>query len=895
MKKTMHKVKRGIILLTLCTIASSCRISAIHAEDVKSAEPGEAYKMARVMLDGIVETELFPGDIGSTVSRGEFTDAAIKLIRLDITAGDESPVFADVPNTHEYFEAIQTAYDMNWVSEAEKFEPDRAITLQEAMKIILCAADYREMAEQYGGYPAGYTDMANSLDLFQNVKADDEQKLTREAGVNLFYNVLKAKSAEKTFVGKDITYKLSNEDNLSKIYDMYLYDGIITSTTYNSLLMNQHINNNGEISIDGETCQYGQMDDDMLGKKVRAACRKDGGDVFVACVYPLKNEEKTIQCDDFDEINGTRLFYYEADQRKKITLDGSYVTVYNGRRVEKPENNMISGADGKLRFLDNDKDGEYEVVFIEQYQYGKIASVDSTNSTLSLKHNQKADAFGTIIELGVQDNYLSVRDSEGKSLELFELEPGSVVAVKQSKDLLYNEVILCEKTVSGQIINIDLTDDTVRLDEAYYPMTLYFKEQYLDSIKPGTYATLTLGINDTVICADSQGTGYEYGFLVNAWLNDASDGIGIKLYDGKGSFLIYDAADKVKLDGVRTDSLKLIEKLTATGGGELPQLLRFSLNADGKISGLDTAEEGGDATFGKSQPADNSLAAYTFGASLQYKSGVQSFPGFCNVSRAVIFKIPNDVTDTDLFDIWNVSQLNNDDRYTFVAYNLDENGFADVLLMRSDDTGLQERTSSIMVEKVRDAVTPDGDIGLEISGWAMGKYVSYYINPEDVQIKKKSGSTLCCGDIIRAYVDANGTVKDVVVDFDADADTFSPNSSNGGATFNGTNAVLMYQEGGLYSVGSGMVYISNVVAKEGDVTGSGDDAFKELPTYDYSFSNLRNYKLNTKYIVLCDRKHKQIRPITENELKSYVGSGDDEHYVILRQNAFSAICMFVYE
>lgn len=894
MKKTLFKVKKGIILLTLCILASSLNFSVINAEEETAAVTSDAYKMARVMLDGIVKTELFAGEANSTVTRGEFTDAVLKLFQLDIATGNDEAVFSDVPKEHKYFEAIESAYTLKWISASQNFEPDRDITLPEAVKILMSAADYGEMAEQYGGFPQGYTTMANSLKLFSDINPDINRSITREDAVNLFYNLLNARAAEKTFVGNKKTYTLGDKDNLSKIYDMYFYDGIITQTTYNSLLMDRPIDQNGMIYIDGEACYYGMMQADMLGKNVRAVCKKDGGDVSAVCVYPIRNEEKNIPCDDFDKIEGTRVYFRESGNSKKITLDDSYVTVYNGRRVEKLEQEMIPGIDGKLSFLDNDRDGEYEIVFIDQYIYGKVASVDNLNNTINLKHNKKTDISGMTVELGTQNSYLSIRDSQGKDLELFELEPGSVVAVKQSKDLIYNEVILCDKTVGGKVTSISSDLDTVEIDEVSYSMTEYFKEQYFGDLKAGSNITLTLGMNDAAVCADGQAGGYDYGFLINAWTKESQDGIVLNIYDSKGNFNTYEAENKVKVDDVKTNYADVIDKLKAAQDGELPQLLRFSLSQDGKINGLDTAQEGGDVTFGKTQDGGNCLAAYEFGYNLQYKSGVQSFPGYCNVSRAKIFKVPNDVSEKELFEIWNVSRLSNDDRYSFVAYNLDENGFADVLLMRSDEKGLQPRSSSIMIEKVLESVTPDGDVGLEIKGWSMGKYVSYYVNPNEVLIKKKSGSSLGLGDIIRAYVDSNGVIKDMVVDFDANANAFSPNG-NGGATFNGGNDILMYQEGGLYSVGSGMMYISNTVLKEGEITGSGNEAFKELPTYDYSFGNLRNYKLNTKYIVLCDRKNKRVRPITENELKSYVGSGDNEHYVILRQNAFSAICLFVYE
>lgn len=892
-------MKKGFVLFLACMLIVTFACPVLYAQDTQPAatEPGEAYQMARAMLDGITGTVLFPGDTQTTISRGEFVDQTLKLFRLDSMTNTGEPVFSDVGKEHTYFGAVQAAYAMEWISAGDVFEPDRPVKRNEALKILLSAAGYQDVAGWQGGYPTGYLTLANSLSLLNSVGMLDDETITREGGVNLFYNLLNAEAIEITEIGTKTEWERGRRDYLALIYDMYMYDGIVTATTYNSLLMDAPINKNGLIAIDGEKCEYGEMGIDMLGKRVRAACHKEGNTVEVVCAYPIRNEELTVAGDDLSTINGDQAAYFdpETGDEQWIDLDGSYITIYNGRRVPKIEDGMLHDASETIRFLDNNQDGAYEIVFIDQYQYGIVSTVDFVGKTIGLQDNKKAEGAKQPIDLGTPNSHLAVSGFDGSSLELFELEQGNVVAVKQSRDLLWNEVILCDQTVSGMLNSISGDEGLMEIEGNSYPMTEYFKEQYLDSIKPGMSGTFTLGFGNAVICVDASGSGFAFGYVTGVLKQSGVSGtVQLKIFDESGKFNVYDAADKVRLDGTtRVPGSELLGSICEADGTFTPQLVRFAVNSEGQINKLDFAIEGSDATFSQTYPDEDSLIGYSFnGQSLMYKSNVQSFPGYCNVSRSIIFKIPNDLTQEDNYAIWGVGSLLNDSRHSIVAYNLDENGFAEALLIRSDAKGVTESTGSMMVERMTEAVDAEGNTGYQVYCWTSGRYVNYFLNPDTVPITKISGSTLSCGDLIRANVDGSGEIKDLVVDFDAHDAVFRPNTENGGAAFNGGNAKLMYQEGGLYSVGDGMLYMSSTVKADGAVSG---DGFKELPAYDYSFSKLRNFKLNTANIVLCNRERNTVRPITLSELKSYIGYGEQEHYVILRQNAFSAEGLFVYE
>lgn len=891
-------MKRGIVLfLAVVLLFVFPTVGAVDAPQTEG-EMDEELRIARAMLDGVTGLQLLEGEIQSTVSRGEFVDQVLKLFRLEMTWDTGEAAFRDVGQTHAYFGAVQTAVSLGMISGGENFEPDRAITLPEALKILLSAAGYQTMADWQGGYPVGYLSVAASLKLTKNVTATGDANITRADGVHLFYNLLSAKTFEIAEIGESTVYESGRQDYLSLLYDMYWYDGIVTATSYNSLLMEGPNEASQWIAIDGERCRYGLLEADMLGKYVRTACTKAQGELKVVCVCPMKNQELTIRARDLSKIEANRATYLEIESgdEKRLSLDAGYITIYNGRRVAKLEEDMLYDAGSTIRFLDNDRDDTYEIVFVDQYRYGIVSTVDFVGGTIGLRDNKQQQA-AQAISLGDAEGFSTVQESDGSSLELFELAQGDVVAVRQSKDLALTQVIRCGDSVFGTITAINKDLDTIEIDGETFYLTEYFKEQYLESLSPGAPGTFTLGINRALVSADAQSAGFSYGFLTQVKAKSGvSSMLQMKIFEESGQFAIYDPAERISLDGgAFVESEALLRSLWGDGSSLTPQMVRFCVNGDGKIYKLDLAAEGGDDTFGQPRADEDALVGYSFGGqSLMYKSNVQSFPGYCNVSRSIIFKIPTDLSDEDNFSIWRAGSLTNDQRYAIVAYNLDQNGYAGAVLLRSDEKGVTSSTSSMMVEKVVGATDENGETGYRVYCWTPGGYVDYFLNPSTVPVQKISGEMLCCGDIIRANVDAAGQIRDLIVDFDAQDAVFSPNTQKGGATFNGGNATLMYQEGGLYSVGDSMLYLSNVIKEEGAITGDGENAFKQLPTYDYSFQNLRNFKLGGS-MVLCNRERKTVRPITAAELKSYIGYGQEEHYVVLRQNAYNAVCLFVYE
>lgn len=91
-------------------------------------------------------------DMSKNMSRAEFAAITVNAMNLQSTASDMN-VFSDIAE-NKYASEICTLKNIGAVSSAsDSFEPDRDITKNEAIKILVSALGYNNFAQNEGGWP----------------------------------------------------------------------------------------------------------------------------------------------------------------------------------------------------------------------------------------------------------------------------------------------------------------------------------------------------------------------------------------------------------------------------------------------------------------------------------------------------------------------------------------------------------------------------------------------------------------------------------------------------------------------------------------------------------------------------------------------------------------------
>ena len=212
------EMRRGKIIavsLTVCAVGAGMTVNAYAASTTF-----EMRKKA-VSLLGIITTSNYQAN----VTRGEFAELLVKAsdYKEAANAAGTVSVFVDVSSKSQYSAAIRTAATNSWMSGylGGNFKPDEGVTMRDAIKAVLGVLGYTN-EDFSGSLQESRLAKFKSLSLDSGIYRDLDEVLTREDCINLFYNLMKAKTKEGNQYGSkvfDLTYNSDGEINTSSISD----------------------------------------------------------------------------------------------------------------------------------------------------------------------------------------------------------------------------------------------------------------------------------------------------------------------------------------------------------------------------------------------------------------------------------------------------------------------------------------------------------------------------------------------------------------------------------------------------------------------------------------------------------------------------------------------------
>ncbi|MBE7015265.1 MAG: S-layer homology domain-containing protein [Ruminococcaceae bacterium] len=200
--KLWQKGTAALLLLFMILLQSVAFASGIPADVQKKAHRLEGF--------GII-TQSFVAD-HTPVTRGEMADLVVRATNNVVGAG-QGVSYTDVPASHPYCGAIEAANSLGitGLNEEKTFNPDGQISKFDALVMICNAMGYADIALSYGGYPTGYTKLANEQGLTKGVT---NEYLTREDVVRLLSNMMDGGAVKHVFyennpalvIDTDVTY-----------------------------------------------------------------------------------------------------------------------------------------------------------------------------------------------------------------------------------------------------------------------------------------------------------------------------------------------------------------------------------------------------------------------------------------------------------------------------------------------------------------------------------------------------------------------------------------------------------------------------------------------------------------------------------------------------------------
>lgn len=813
-----------------------------------------------------------------TVTRGQFTSLLVNLAYNEDHNTKGENIFEDVTDECEYMSDIYFAYNRGIISKNNIFRPYDDITYAEAVTMATVALGYRIAAQNNGDYPYGYTKCASDIGLTDNVRKAASDKLSGLDVVFLLYNMLDIDFMTASFA-EDAGYSVQiGSTILTERYNLKKIEGEVTSTVYSDLSGNSTIVDN-HIKIDGVPFEYEGDAWDLLGMKVVAYI--DDDKALIVC--PVHNEileaDKAV---DYDPVL-FRLELEDGDRTKTVKLDSSFCFIYNGVAYPLYEKTDFTDINGSIKLVDNDGDRLYDVAFVYDVEYMKVSQINALDKVI-YGNGVSRDSISFD-----EDSRIKFYKKDETEVEISPLDivKDNIIALTISKDGKVGKVSVINNEFSGKIEAID--SDYIRIDGYDYKRSSHLNKYYTPTV--GSKATFVLGLLDDIVLYEMEEIiGYRYGYLIKVKQDTDNESFLLTIFTENGEVEKFECAEKVLIDGKQTKLYKAWANsavpLTDESNVTKRQLIKYKLN-EGLITAIDTVSDAKKTTNSLKRITDNSndcLLRYYDRIDTNYKSdgNMYTFLRFYINSQTKIFTVPkwNVTTVENLdFSLTDMSSLKNDKSYIIDAYDFDENGVPQVVVVYSDDvSNLNQSSDYGIVEKVKAVWNEELGLCQSISIWAYGKCSVYYIEDENKNLTNQIGA----GDLVR-YVQKNGIIKELTVDFDADTMDFTSASVRsdfvrGDAGFNKNRS---------YSLAS--VYHKTDTHYVVSWTNSGG-------VWDYSLDKLRSIPLRTGNsstgIILVEDK--KVRSLYPDEVIDYCSAGSKADRILLIQAYWQAANIVIY-
>ena len=592
----MKKLKSFISVITaLAVLAVSCL--PVYAASENTNFYKDEYTVLRSF--GIVD-EISADDgeyFNKNITRGEFCKYVTRLFNLSLDSYTaKNYCYTDVDRANENSSYIYYLKDIGAVNgySASLFAPDEGVTCEEACTIILKTANLN--APVIGNSVSSYYAKALQMGIAESDMKGDE-KLTANNMTKMFFNLLD--TDVPTLSG--ITEKNGNKsysydkDTFSYVYfNVYSDEGILTGYS-NSTLSDSVSLGSGQIMIDKKKFKCDIKDlYAYFGMYVKYYV--NSSDEVIALI-PQENKITTVWSDDVDRCENGRLYYDDNGKEKHISIYSKADVIYNGIAYPEYQKSDLEfkNGDGFIKFIDNDSDGTYEIIVIEEYNSYVVDKVSTDKKLIYAKYPEN-----TTFEIPYDEDITVIR-SDGLEMSLGAVLGMSVISVYKDKNNEKCKIVVSSDYVQGTLKEID-DDEYVILSNAGEEKRLKADKCFADNMKKmllGYNARFLIGANGR-ICGTANGfdENLSYGYLFKVVQDDdKQDDVYVKVLTAAGEIKKYELSDKIKVDGEKFDKLR--EVYTALTDSEASgerytkaQIIRYKVNSEDKISFIDTNADG---------------------------------------------------------------------------------------------------------------------------------------------------------------------------------------------------------------------------------------------------------------------------------------------------------------
>lgn len=563
-----------------------------NAETERSAATAKTAEAAsRLKAFGVLTSADINSESGDVITGAEFAQWVMKLIGMDGVYGGDK--------------AVDGAKELGYISDGDDFAADSPIKYSQAVKIVMQALGYGDLAQYQGGYPSGFLAVAGRGNVLKGISPEADGTLSRTNAVKMLDNALEEDITEITIKGGNQSeVKPNSGANILNTYlDVDKYSGKIDTIDRSG--------RNVTFTADGSTYTY-MIADSMSIYSVIA----DKADIYVKddeIVYISYKGEIEVMYDFIEKVNGdasTDKEYmtsglkdiYLTNAGKKYSVDKNLSAYYEDKSIEW-SSAPLCGTFAQVMI----KGGKViEIQAYPLYEGGVIyhASIDMIKYKKGYDSNNVINGFTNVDDLLIFIDGKPVDD-------ITQLAPDMVFDYWLNDD--EDKFII---VASSRIFTAELESygaNTINASGREYDVSgIYGCYAYNNTAQKYEACSSSIikdyiGKKATFIVDDrkqlryirasatAMSENYFLGVIMKAIYDDAGgirpSEVQFNIYnvsDGTGE-RIYELADSVKNSPVSLEyAISVARNLDGKG------FFKFTLNSDGKISKIDVPQYWGD-------------------------------------------------------------------------------------------------------------------------------------------------------------------------------------------------------------------------------------------------------------------------------------------------------------
>lgn len=465
----------------------------------------------------------------------------------------------------------------------------------QAVMVLVDTLGYSHYVEMLGfdtEEPESYLKTARRIGLIDDAQAPKEQTISVDTYAELLYRALTEipLMRPERYSGDEIRYDMDQDRTiLSEYMKLEKINGVVTGVeNFSNDVQDEKHWKKMKIDETWYNCEIVEDMFDYYGYRVEAYAQKNSGELRAIVISKNENRTLKLRSEDIASVaSKNKLQYRQSNGNRTANIAKEADVIYNRALLRDYRAEDFKRKNSDYTLIDNNRDGVYEVVLIEQYTSFVVEQAAAEDEKVIATD-------GSIYDLS---NYFkqgrSVYQADRTKTSLNKIAKNNVISYLCADDGTWTYIIVSTQRISGVLDESREDMRYIKIDGKEYECSA----QYLDhrrnheTINVGDRVTAFFDINGFVIELRYVSSAVEAGYFMGA-AEAGFDNLVFKVLAQDGKIKELNGSGSIVLNGGKVPARELLKNsaLFAKDGSFVKQLILYRKNSEDLIVRMDTAK-----------------------------------------------------------------------------------------------------------------------------------------------------------------------------------------------------------------------------------------------------------------------------------------------------------------